>query len=215
MKLILEHITDTQFLAEEHNGEKQFYLKGTFLQSEITNRNKRFYPAGVMERAAEKYNTEHIKEERALGELGHPEGPNVILKNASHKILELTKEGHNYRGTAIIMDTPNGEIAKSLIRSGVKLGVSSRGCASLEEDCSRGCNVVQDDFFLTTAADIVHDPSAPHAFVEGVLEGKEYIWDNGVLKEENLLDLKTKAESINRDKETQQIKLFEDFLNKL
>ena len=181
MKLITEQIEDVKILTEERDGKKLLYIEGVFLQSELKNRNGRMYPFEVLNREVERYSEEYVKTKRALGELGHPDGPTINLDRVSHRITDLRAEGHNFMGKAQILDTPMGKIAKSLLDEGVQLGVSSRGMGSIDkrEDIS----VVRDDFMLTTAADIVADPSAPDAFVNGIMEGKEWVWDNGILKE--------------------------------
>ena len=181
MKLITEQIEDVQILTEEKDGKKLLYIEGVFLQSELKNRNGRMYPFDVLNREVERYNEEYVKSKRALGELGHPDGPTINLDRVSHRITNLRAEGNNFIGKAQILDTPMGNIAKSLLGEGVQLGVSSRGMGSIEK--TEDCNVVRDDFMLTTAADIVADPSAPDAFVNGIMEGKEWVWDNGILKE--------------------------------
>ena len=180
MKLITEQIEEVKFLTEDNNGKKTHYIQGVFLQGEIKNRNGRVYPIDILEREVSRYTTENISKNRALGELGHPEGPTVNLDRASHKIESLVREGNNYIGKAKLLDTPMGQIAKSLLDEGVSLGVSSRGVGSLRE--MGGANYVRDDYQLATAADIVADPSAPDAFVEGIMEGKEWVWDNGLLR---------------------------------
>ena len=181
MKLITEQIENVQILTEEKDGKKLLYIEGVFLQSELKNRNGRMYPFEVLNREVERYNEEYVKSKRALGELGHPDGPTINLDRVSHRITSLRAEGNNFIGKAQILDTPMGKIAKSLLDEGVQLGVSSRGMGSIEK--SEGISVVRDDFMLTTAADIVADPSAPDAFVNGIMEGKEWVWDNGILKE--------------------------------
>ena len=188
MKLITEQIEEVKFLTEDNNGEKTHYIQGVFLQGEIKNRNGRVYPIDILEREVSRYTTENISKNRALGELGHPEGPTVNLDRASHKIESLVREGNNYIGKAKLLDTPMGQIAKSLLDEGVSLGVSSRGVGSLRE--MGGANYVRDDYQLATAADIVADPSAPDAFVEGIMEGKEWVWDNGLLKEQEISSIK-------------------------
>ena len=188
MKLITEQIEEVKFLTEENNGKKNHYIQGVFLQGEIKNRNGRVYPIDILEREVGRYTTENISKNRALGELGHPEGPTVNLDRASHKIESLVREGNNYIGKAKLLDTPMGQIAKSLLDEGVSLGVSSRGVGSLRE--MGGANYVRDDYQLATAADIVADPSAPDAFVEGIMEGKEWVWDNGLLKEQEISSIK-------------------------
>ena len=181
MKLITEQIEPVEILVEEKDGKKDTYIKGVFLQTEITNRNGRMYKFGTMNREVQKYNEEFIKRGRALGELGHPDGPTINLDRVSHKIVELTPEGHNFIGKAKLLETPMGKIAKSLLEEGVQLGVSSRGLGSLRKE--NGSSVVADDFVLSTAADIVADPSAPDAFVEGIMEGREWTLVDGKIKE--------------------------------
>ena len=181
MKLITEQIEPVEILVEEKDGKKDTYIKGVFLQTEITNRNGRMYKFGSMNREVQKYNEEFIKRGRALGELGHPDGPTINLDRVSHKIVELQPEGHNFIGKAKLLETPMGKIAKSLLEEGVQLGVSSRGLGSLKKE--NGSSVVADDFVLSTAADIVADPSAPDAFVEGIMEGREWTLVDGKIKE--------------------------------
>ena len=181
MKLITEQIEPVEILVEEKDGKKDTYIKGVFLQTEITNRNGRMYKFGTMNREVQKYNEEFIKRGRALGELGHPDGPTINLARVSHKIVELQPEGHNFIGKAKLLETPMGKIAKSLLEEGVQLGVSSRGLGSLKKE--NGSSVVADDFVLSTAADIVADPSAPDAFVEGIMEGREWTLVDGKIKE--------------------------------
>ena len=181
MKLITEQIEPVEILVEEKDGKKDTYIKGVFLQTEITNRNGRMYKFGTMNREVQKYNEEFIKRGRALGELGHPDGPTINLDRVSHKIVELTPEGHNFIGKAKLLETPMGKIAKSLLEEGVQLGVSSRGLGSLKKE--NGSSVVADDFVLSTAADILADPSAPDAFVEGIMEGREWTLVDGKRKE--------------------------------
>ena len=181
MKLITEQIEPVEILVEEKDGKKDPYIKGVFLQTEITNRNGRMYKFGTMNREVQKYNEEFIKRGRALGELGHPDGPTINLDRVSHKIVELQPEGHNFIGKAKLLETPMGKIAKSLLEEGVQLGVSSRGLGSLKKE--NGSSVVADDFVLSTAADIVADPSAPDAFVEGIMEGREWTLVDGKIKE--------------------------------
>ena len=188
MRLIAEEITEVNFLSEEKNGKKSHFIEGVFLQAEIANKNGRKYPFKTLEREVAKYDEGHIRKGRALGELGHPDGPSINLDKVSHKIESLRAEGNNFIGRAKILDTPMGNIAKSLLDEGVSLGVSSRGMGSLKQQ--EGCNVVQDDFMLATAADIVADPSAPDAFVDGIMEGKEWVWDNGILKESAVAQIK-------------------------
>jgi len=213
MKLITEQIEDVQILTEEKDGKKLLYIEGVFLQSELTNRNGRRYPFDVLNREVERYNEEYVKTKRALGELGHPDGPTINLDRVSHRIVSLRAEGNNFMGKAQILDTPMGKIAKSLLDEGVQLGVSSRGMGSIEK--SEGISVVRDDFMLTTAADIVADPSAPDAFVNGIMEGKEWVWDNGILKEAKVDKYRRYIDESRRDLEERTLKVFEDFLGKL
>ena len=182
MKLITEEIEAVEFLVESRGGKKQLYIEGVFLQGNIKNRNGRMYPMETLRREVGRYNENHVAKGRALGELGHPEGPTVNLDRVSHKIVSLRESGSNFVGKAKILNTPMGKIASSLVEEGVKLGVSSRGIGSLKMT-REGVNVVGDDFMLATAADIVADPSAPDAFVEGIMEGKDWVWDGGVLRE--------------------------------
>ena len=182
MKLITEEIESVEFLVESKGGKKQLYIEGVFLQGNIKNRNGRMYPMETLRREVGRYNENHVAKGRALGELGHPEGPTVNLDRVSHKIVSLRESGSNFVGKAKILNTPMGKIASSLVEEGVKLGVSSRGMGSLKMT-KEGINVVGDDFMLATAADIVADPSAPDAFVEGIMEGKDWVWDGGILRE--------------------------------
>ena len=182
MKLITEEIESVEFLVESRGGKKQLYIEGVFLQGNIKNRNGRMYPMETLRREVGRYNENHVAKGRALGELGHPEGPTVNLDRVSHKIVSLRESGSNFVGKAKILHTPMGKIASSLVEEGVKLGVSPRGIGSLKMT-KEGINVVGDDFMLATAADIVADPSAPDAFVEGIMEGKDWVWDGGVLRE--------------------------------
>ena len=214
MKLITEAIENIQVLEEEKNGKKLLYIEGVFLQSELKNRNGRMYPFETLNREVGRYNEEYVKSNRALGELGHPDGPTVNLDRVSHRIVELRAEGTNFMGKAQILDTPMGQIARSLLKEGVQLGVSSRGMGSIDkrEDCS----IVQDDFMLTTAADIVADPSAPDAFVNGIMEGKEWVWHNGILKETEVAKYKGIIDASSRQElEEKTLKVFNDFLSKL
>ena len=214
MKLITETIENVQILTEERDGKKLLYIEGVFLQSELKNRNGRMYPFDVLNNEVERYNEENVKSKRALGELGHPDGPTINLDRVSHRITSLRAEGNNFIGKAQILDTPMGQIAKSLLGEGVQLGVSSRGMGSIEkrEDTS----VVRDDFMLTTAADIVADPSAPDAFVNGIMEGKEWVWDNGILKESKVDKYQRYINGApRRELEERTLKVFEDFLGKL
>jgi len=211
MKLITESIEDIEVLVEESNGSKNLYIEGVFLQGDIKNRNGRVYPFSVLEKEVGRYNESYVLTGRALGELGHPDGPTVNLDRVSHKIVSLKSEGSNFRGKAQILSTPMGNIARNLLESGVKLGVSSRGMGSIEE--RNGANYVRDDFMLATAADIVADPSAPDAFVNGIMEGKEWVWDNGILKESKVDKYKRYiSESTRKNIEERSLKVFEDFL---
>jgi hypothetical protein len=215
MKLITEgNFENVQVLEEEANGKKHLYIEGVFLQADIKNRNGRVYPFGVLEREVGRYNEQYIGAGRALGELGHPDGPTVNLDRVSHKIVSLKAEGSNFRGKAQILTTPMGDIAKNLLENGVKLGVSSRGMGSIEE--RNGSNYVRDDFMLATAADIVADPSAPDAFVNGIMEGKEWIWENGIIKEVNIAKYhKYISESTRKNLDERSLKVFNDFLQSL
>ena len=183
MKLITEEVSKVKFIVEGKGAKKKMYIEGTFLQGEIKNRNGRMYPINTLAKEVNRYNDSFVKKGRALGELGHPEGPTVNLDRVSHKITSLVQEGNNFRGKAQLLSTPMGKIAQNLIGEGVTLGVSSRGVGSLKEDL-HGCKVVGEDFMLATAADIVADPSAPDAFVSGIMEGKEWIWEGGILREQ-------------------------------
>ena len=214
MKLITETIEDVKLITEEKDGKKLLYIEGVFLQSELKNRNGRMYPFSVLDREVKRYNEEYIKSKRALGELGHPDGPTINLDRVSHRITDLRAEGNNFIGKAQILDTPMGNIAKNLLGEGVQLGVSSRGMGSIQK--SEACNVVADDFMLTTAADIVADPSAPDAFVNGIMEGKEWVWCNGILKETEVAKYKGIMDaSARQELEEKTLKVFEDFLGKL
>ena len=214
MKLITEQIEEVKFLTEDNNGKKTHYIQGVFLQGEIKNRNGRVYPIDILEREVGRYTTENISKNRALGELGHPEGPTVNLDRASHKIESLVREGNNYIGKAKLLDTPMGQIAKSLLDEGVSLGVSSRGVGSLRE--MGGANYVRDDYQLATAADIVADPSAPDAFVEGIMEGKEWVWDNGLLKEQEISSIKKGIDAATLyNLQERKVSAFEQFLKGL
>ena len=182
MKLIREEIESVEFLVENRNGKKSMYIEGVFLQGNIKNRNGRMYPMETLRKEVGRYNENHVQSGRALGELGHPDTPTVNLDRVSHKIVSLKESGSNFIGKAKILGTPMGKIASSLVEEGVKLGVSSRGIGSLKPT-REGVNIVGDDFMLATAADIVADPSAPDAFVEGIMEGKDWVWDGGILRE--------------------------------
>ena len=216
MKLITEQIEDVQILSEEKNGKKNLYIEGTFLQGEIKNRNGRMYPINTLRREVDKYNESFVKSGRALGELGHPDGPTVNLDRVSHLITSLVQEGNNFKGRARILDTPMGNIAKNLLGEGVKLGVSSRGIGSLQETRD-GAKVVADDFMLATAADIVADPSAPDAFVNGIMEGKEWVWNTGIIQESEINQMKKQIDNAASRKilEERKISAFSKFLNSL
>ena len=193
VKLITEDIQDVQFIAEDTaDGKKNYKIRGVFMQADIKNRNGRVYPMEVLTNEVNKYSKNFIQKKRAFGELGHPEGPTVNLERASHLITSLVPEGKNFIGEAKIMDTPMGKIVKSLMDEGATLGVSSRGMGSLQS--KGGANYVNKDFMLATAADIVADPSAPSAFVEGIMEGKEWVWDNGSYLEPHLVEMKQRLE---------------------
>lgn len=214
MKLITENIEDINILVEEKDGEKHLYIEGVFLQSEIKNRNGRIYPLDVLTKEVERYSEEYVKAGRALGELGHPDGPTVNLDRVSHKITSLKAEGNNFMGKARILDTPMGKIAKSLLGEGVKLGVSSRGMGSLKEE--NGVKYVSDDFMLATAADIVADPSAPDAFVNGIMEGKEWVWEGGLLRERQIQEMKKEIDNASKvELEEKMLAAFDQFLSNL
>jgi len=214
MKLITEAIENVQVITEGKGDSKKLYIEGVFLQSELKNRNGRMYPFSVLEKEVSRYNEEYIKTSRALGELGHPDGPTVNLDRVSHRITKLTAEGNNFIGRAQILDTPMGKIASSLLGEGVKLGVSSRGMGSIDK--REDCNVVMDDFMLATAADIVADPSAPDAFVNGIMEGKEWAWDNGILKETKVAKYKSYIDDATRQNlEERTLQVFNNFLQGL
>ena len=215
MRLITEQNNDIEVLTEDKDGKQATYIKGIFLQTEITNRNGRMYRFDSMNREVSKYNEEFIQRGRALGELGHPEGPTVNLDRVSHKIVELYPEGKNFIGKAKLLETPMGKIAKNLLEEGVQLGVSSRGLGSLKKEGS--LQVVADDFILSTAADIVADPSAPDAFVEGIMEGKEWALVDGKIKEAQIEAIKTSLDNAPSPQELQERKIsaFESFLRSL
>jgi len=214
MKLITETIENIEVLTEERNGKKDYKIKGIFMQADIKNRNGRIYPVGTLAKEVKRYNEQFINKKRAFGELGHPDGPTVNLERVSHMITSLKPEGKNFVGEAKIMDTPYGKIVKNLIDEGAQLGVSSRGMGSLQSG-SQG-NVVGKDFYLATAADIVADPSAPDAFVEGIMEGKEWVWNNGLIKEADVADIKETIEENHRTNNAAADALaFAKFLQKL
>ena len=214
MKLITEQIENVKVITEGKGADKKLYIEGVFLQSEIVNRNGRKYPFETLNREVERYNEEYVKSKRALGELGHPDGPTINLDRVSHRITELRVEGKNFYGKAQILDTPMGKIAKSLLDEGVQLGVSSRGMGSIDK--TENVSVVRDDFMLTTAADIVADPSAPDAFVNGIMEGREWVWSNGILKETEVAKYKGQLDTVSRrNLEEKTLQIFGDFLSKL
>ena len=196
MKLIREEITDIEFVTEETNNKKNYFIKGVFMQADLKNRNGRVYPMETLNKEVSRYTKKFINEKRAFGELGHPDGPTVNLERVSHMITKLYPDGKNFMGEAKITNTPYGNIVKSLIDEGAKLGVSSRGMGSLEN--RSGAHYVKSDFYLATAADIVADPSAPDAFVQGVMEGKEWVWDNGIIKEVEVNELREEIERAKR-----------------
>ena len=216
MKLISEHFSDdVEYITEEkEDGKKAFKLKGVFMQAEIKNRNGRVYPMEVLEKEVERYNKEFIEQNRAYGELGHPDGPTVNLDKVSHMVTSLQPDGKNFIGEAKVMSTPMGNIVKNIMDDGGKLAVSSRGMGSLES--KNGANYVKDDFYLATAADIVADPSAPNAFVDGIMEGKEWVWNNGLLQEQEVAEIKNEMErNIRSKKANYQALAFAKFLKKL
>ena len=213
MKLFMEEATNVEFLTEaKKDGGKSYFIEGIFMQSDTKNRNGRIYPREILQKEAKRYNTEFIQKKRAFGELGHPDGPTVNLERVSHMIDELQEVEQNFMGRAKILDTPYGKIVKNLIDEGARLGVSSRGMGSLKP-VKDGIQEVQRDFYLATAADIVADPSAPDAFVAGIMEGKERIWDNGLLKETKIQEYKNQIEKSSRkDREQTLTRVFEDFI---
>ena len=215
MKLFTELTEDVEFLVEKDaKGDKSHFIRGIFMQAEMKNRNGRMYPLPVLENEVNRYNENYVQKKRAFGELGHPEGPTINLDRVSHMITELYKEGNNFMGKAKIMGTPYGKIVKSLIDEGANLGVSSRGMGSLKPQ--RDTQIVQDDFHLATAADIVADPSAPNAFVEGIMEGKEWVWDNGSLHEVRIREYREQIDNSTREeREDMKLNAFQDFLSRL
>jgi len=214
MKLISEEVVDAEYIVEENNGKKEYKIRGIFLQSDIKNRNGRIYENDILAKEVNRYDKEFIQKGRAFGELGHPDGPTVNLERVSHMIKALTPEGKNFIGEAKIMDTPYGKIVKNLIDEGATLGVSSRGMGSLVQ--KGGANYVGKDFYLATAADIVADPSAPDAFVEGIMESKEWVWDNGVLLEKDIEAWKSEIQKAKSHALAEaKVKVFKNFLGKL
>ena len=216
MKLITEEVSNVKIITEGKGSNKNIYIEGVFLQGNIKNRNGRMYPVETLAREVNRYNEAFVGKGRALGELGHPDGPTVNLDRVSHKITSLVQEGDNFRGKAQLLNTPMGKIASSLLDEGVMLGVSSRGVGSLREDRD-GCKVVGEDFMLATAADIVADPSAPDAFVSGIMEGKEWIWDGGILREQQAAQTQKRINTLVDQKrlEEKKLELFGDFLTNL
>ena len=216
MKLITEEISNVKIITEGKGLNKRLYIEGVFLQGNLKNRNGRMYPMETLSKEVSRYNEAFVQKGRALGELGHPDGPTVNLDRVSHKITSLTQEGSNFRGKAQILNTPMGKIASSLLDEGVMLGVSSRGVGSLKEDRG-GCKVVGEDFMLATAADIVADPSAPDAFVSGIMEGKEWIWEGGILREQLAQNTQKRINTLvdQRKLEEHKLNLFNDFLSNL
>ena len=216
MKLITEEVSRVKFIVEGKGAKKKMYIEGVFLQGEIKNRNGRMYPLQTLAKEVGRYNESFVNKGRALGELGHPDGPTVNLDRVSHKITSLRQEGNNFVGKAQLLSTPMGKIAQNLISEGVTLGVSSRGVGSLKEDL-HGCKVVCEAFMLATAADIVADPSAPDAFVSGIMEGKEWIWEGGILREQLAQNTQKRINTLvdQRKLEEQKLNLFNDFLSNL
>ena len=216
MKLITEEISNVKFITEGKGSKKKMYIEGVFLQGDLKNRNGRMYPVNTLAKEVNRYNEAFVAKGRALGELGHPDGPTVNLDRVSHKIVSLRQEGNNFVGKAQILNTPMGKIASSLLDEGVTLGVSSRGVGSLRED-RNGCKVVGEDFMLATAADIVADPSAPDAFVSGIMEGKEWVWEGGILREQLASQTKKHINTLVDQKvlEEHKLNLFNEFLSNL
>ena len=214
MRLICETLEDVEFICEDSKTGKNYYIEGIFMQANVKNRNGRIYPKHILQKEAKRYTQNYIKQNRAFGELGHPEGPTVNLERVSHMITELKEDGNDFRGRAKILDTPYGKIVKNLIDEGARLGVSSRGMGSLKP-MGRNCSQVQDDFYLATAADIVADPSAPAAFVNGIMEGKEWIWDNGILGEHQIARIEKQIKLSRKNLEKTQIDAFEGFMSSL
>lgn len=214
MKLFTELVEDVQYLVEEKNGKRDLFITGPFMQAEQQNRNGRIYRLPVLEREVARYSKEYINTNRALGELGHPNGPSINLDRVCIKIVELKQDGNNFIGKAKVLGTPMGDIAKNLLESGVQLGVSTRGMGSLKE--VGGIMEVQDDFYLATAADVVADPSAPDAFVQGIMEGVEWVWDNGIIKAQQIEAYKNEIKKASKkDLESASLKVFEHFVNSL
>jgi hypothetical protein len=217
MKLICEQIENVRYVVEaKESGQKNYFIEGIFMQADIQNRNGRIYPGEILEKECQRYMKEAVEQGRAYGELGHPNGPSINLDRVSHLITNLRQEGSNYIGKAKIMETPMGNIVKGLMDGGGSLGVSTRGLGSLAEDKARGCMVVQDDFKLATAADIVADPSAPDAFVRGIMEGVDWVWDNGLLKAQKLEEIqKTIKKASSKNLSEAKVNAFKSFINEL
>ena len=212
MKLISEHLDTIEFITEDDgDGKKNYKIKGVFMEADIKNRNNRMYPMNVLEKEVKRYNKEYVQQKRAFGELGPPDGPTVNLERVSHMITKLYPDNKQFIGEAKVMDTPYGKIVKNLIDEGAKLGVSSRGMGSLEPQ--RDMHVVKDDFYLATAADIVADPSAPNAFVEGIMEGKEWIWDNGIVKEVDIAKYRAELRKESKRLEEKKVEVFKKFMS--
>ena len=212
MKLISEHVEDIEYITEaDDDGKKNYRIKGVFMEADIKNRNNRMYPMNVLEKEVSRYNKEYVQQKRAFGELGHPDGPTVNLERVSHMITKLYPNGKQFVGEAKVMDTPYGKIVKNLIDEGAKLGVSSRGMGSLEP--RRDMHVVKDDFYLATAADIVADPSAPNAFVEGIMEGKEWVWDNGIVKEVDIAKYRAELRKESKRLDEKKAEVFKKFMS--
>src|SRR6056300_1585318 len=215
MKLITEVVEEVQIITEaSENGEKSYMIEGIFMQGNQKNRNGRIYPIDILQREVKRYTDEYINKNRAYGELGHPQGPTINLDRVSHMIKELYQDGDNFKGKAKIMDTPMGKIVKNLMDEGATLGVSTRGMGSLKQ--VGGANQVQNDFMLATAGDIVADPTAPDAFVEGIMEGKEWVWDNGLIKEVEIAEYATQINEAAKKRQTEEamLQVFSDFLRK-
>ena len=214
MKLITEVNHDVEYVTEEKNGKRAYHIEGVFLQANVKNRNGRVYPLEVLKREVGKYNENYVEQKRAFGELGHPDGPTINLERTSHMITDLQQDGANFMGKAKIMETPYGKIVQNLIDEGARLGVSSRGMGSLK--MAKGVQQVQSDFYLSTAADIVADPSAPDAFVQGVMEGKEWVWANGIIKEADIAEYHKEIDKASsKELEAAKLKVFKDFISKL
>ena len=212
MKLISEHVEDIEYITEaDEDGKKNYRIKGVFMEADIKNRNNRMYPMNVLQKEVSRYNKEYVQQKRAFGELGHPDGPTVNLERVSHMITKLYPDGKQFVGEAKVMDTPYGKIVKNLIDEGAKLGVSSRGMGSLEPRSDM--HVVKDDFYLATAADIVADPSAPNAFVEGIMEGKEWVWDNGIVKEVDIAKYRAELRKESKRLDEKKAEVFKKFMS--